>query len=368
MTKKQGIRAVIFLAVLIGLLWWIDKTLRFEATKANLLITRRFNEMYTDTEDTWDGILLGTSDVDRAWAAPLAYEEYGMTAYPMSTDAGPFVLIPNLIEEVLKRQDLSFVVVELHGVSDENLDTDSVKIRRVTDNMRRSANWLDTISTGIEYLEQYSPEMIPYGDSALLRLSYYFPLIQFHSRLMTDSFSWKDIDPGTTKMKGVFTAVSCYQTRRVSLTAQETYPDIQPRQQELIDAVIDCAEEHGLQLLFLNVATDLSETTQSSIAAAVRYVQEQGYPVLDLGSAEVLSASGLDGESDFFDESHLNALGAHKFTPFLAQWIEEQVELSDHRGDERYQSWEDAAENYNEWYEEALVHIRKWIKKHGIDN
>lgn len=367
MTKKQGIRAVIFLAILIGILWWIDATLRFEANRANLLMTRRFDEMYTDTKNTWDGILVGSSNADRAWAAPLAYEEYGMTMYPMSTDGGPFVLLPNVIEEVLKRQDLSFVVVELHGLSDENINTNPVKVRRVTDNMRRSANWANTISRGMEYMEKYSPETMA-SDPGTLRLSYYFPIMQFHSRLMTDNFVLRDFVTGTTKMKGVYTAVQHYKTNRVNIVPHETYPEATDRQKELLNQLFLCAEKYGVKLLFLNVPTDLDESLETSINAAVRYVEEKGYPVLDCNDAQVLAESGMDGEEDFFDENHMNAKGANKFTRFLASWLKENLELEDHRGDGRYQSWEDAAEFYDDWYETSLVDIEKWIKKYGKDN
>lgn len=368
MTKKQGIRAVIFLAILISILWWIDATLRFEANRANLLMTRRFDEMYIDTKNTWDGILIGSSNADRAWAAPLAYEEYGMTLYPMSTDGGPFVLLPNVIEEVLKRQDLSFVVVELHGLSDENINSNPVKIRRVTDNMRRSLNWVDTISNGMAYLEKYSSETIPEGDSDTLRLSYYFPIMQFHSRLMTDNFVLRDFITGTTKMKGVYTAVQHYKTNRVNIVPHENYPEATQQQKELLDALFSYAEDKDFELLFLNLPTDLDEALEESINGAVRYVKENGYLVLDCNDASVLAVSGMDGETDFFDENHMNAKGAHKFTQFLASWLEENLELEDHREDERYQSWEDAADYYDDWYETSLKDIRKWIKKYGTDN
>lgn len=367
MTKKQGIRAVLFLALLIGILWWIDATLRFDPSTANLMMTRRFNEMYTDTENTWDGVLVGSSNADRAWAAPLAYEQYGMTMYPMSTDGDPFVLIPNIIEEVLKRQDLSFVVVELHGLSDENINTNPIKVRRVTDNMRRSANWADTISTAMDYMETYSPESLA-SEPGTLRMSYYFPIMQFHSRLMTGNLSKGDFNPGTTKMKGVYSAVQHKKTNRVNIVPHENYPEATDRQKELLDAVIFCAEKNGLKLFFLNVPTDLDESLESSINAAVRYVQEKGYPVLDCNDAQVLADSGIDGEEDFFDENHMNAKGAHKFTGFLASWLQENMELEDHRGDERYQSWDNAVDFYNNWYEKSLVDIKKWIKKYGKDN
>lgn len=335
-------------------MWWLDANIRYAPLDKSLLIDQRFHEMYTDTENTWDGVLLGSSNGDRAWAAPLAYETYGMTMFPMTLDGNPFVLIPNELKEVLKRQNISFAVIELHGLSDENIDPATTRIRYVTDRMKRSLNWLDAVDTGLEYLEAYGADTIPGGDINMLRLSLYFPLIQFHSRLMTEDLTKEDFIVGNTKMKGVFDAKWAAITRQVELKAVEQYPEATQRQKELLDAVFDCGEENGVRLLFLNVATAREEETEASVNGAVRYVKENGYSVLDLNDAQTLEASGLDGDKDFYDTNHLNARGAHKFTLFVSEWIREQLEVPDHRGDEVYQSWEDAAEYYNGWYEGIL--------------
>ncbi|MBQ1712431.1 MAG: hypothetical protein II024_04310, partial [Firmicutes bacterium] len=49
---------------------------------------------------------------------------------------------------------------------------------------------------------------------------------------------------------------------------------------------------------------------------------------------------GLDYETDFFDSSHLNALGAKKAALFLEDELSAVCELPDHRGEAGYESWD----------------------------
>lgn len=363
MTKKQGVRAVLFGVVLIAILWWIDGTLRLNPRIfSNRMMIWRFDEMYTDQKNTWDGVIVGTSLADRDWAAPAAWEEYGMAVYPMSTDSQPFVLTSNVIEEVLKYQDVSFAVVELHGLRPQNLKPDVAKVRRVIDNMKRSGNWAQAISKTLNYMEKWYPGS--QFESGIQRLSFYIPLIQFHSRLTKEGLAKEDFWQGETKMKGVYEDKYRIRTKPAALEANGNFPEATQQQKELLDDVIDCGERNGIQLIFLNLPSDLSDASQDSMNAVSRYVEEKGYPVLNFNDAEVLKASGLDGGTDFMDEQHLNTAGAYKLTKYLSGWLHENVEIQDHRGDERYKSWDDAAEEYREFYQTSLKKIEKWRKKH----
>ena len=71
---------------------------------------------------------------------------------------------------------------------------------------------------------------------------------------------------------------------------------------------------------------------------------------------------GLDweGGTDIYDESHLNLRGSYKFANYIAGRLLDtygQEMVPDHRGDERYKTWdahvemikEIAAENGVEW-------------------
>lgn len=53
---------------------------------------------------------------------------------------------------------------------------------------------------------------------------------------------------------------------------------------------------------------------------------------------------GLDFEKDFNDESHLNYWGSCKFTDYLGNYLSSFDSISDKRGQEGYQSWNDHVE------------------------
>lgn len=361
MTKRQGIRAVLFVIVTLAVLLWIDSALRMPKDTYNVLMTRRFEEMYTDERNTWDGIIVGTSEADRAWAAPLAWEEHGMAVYPMSTDGNPFILSPNIIEEVLKYQDLSFVVVELHGVRPESLSTNDIKIHRVTDHLKWSCNRIDAISKAIRYTDEWDTEEPGMADS--LRDGLYLPIIKYHSRLTKGKIYPGDLNHGETKMKGVYEAPQHARTTEITLEANDRKAELLEQQKFLLDEVISCAKKNNLQLVFLKCPTAVPKDQQESMNAMVEYVEQQGYPALNFNDAEVLESCGLDGKTDFFDDEHVNAKGSRIFTQYFASYLKEQLELTDHRGDERYESWADAAKEYEAFYEKALIQIEKWRKR-----
>lgn len=361
MTKKQRIRTVcrviLFITVTLAVLLWINSKMGFPKDEQAVRITRRFEEMYREEKNTWDGIIVGTSEADRAWSAPAAWEEYGMAVYPMSSDGNPFVLNVNIIEEVMKYQDLSFVAVELHGARGESLASNDIKIHRVTDHLKWSANRSDAIRRGIEYIETWCPEQ---ELSFSMRAGLYFPIITYHSRLTRGEIYEGDLDHGETKMKGVYDARQYYMTNKIALEPYDEVAELLDLQKMLLDELMAYTKEKGIRLVFLKNPSDVPEEEQAGMNAMAEYAEQKGYPVLNFNDADVLEASGLDGNTDFYDDEHMNAKGSRIYTSYVAGYLKELMELEDHRGDERYQSWEDAAETYDAFYEEALVKIEKW--------
>ncbi len=361
MTKKQGIRAVLFIVATLAVLLWINSRMGFPKDEQAVRITRRFKEMYSDEKNTWDGIIVGTSEADRAWAAPAAWEEYGMTVYPMSSDGNPFILNINIIEEVLKYQDISFVVVELHSARPESLPTNDIKIHRVTDHLKWSANRSDAIERAAAYIKEWYPEQ---ELSLGMKAGLYFPILKYHSRLTQGEIYEGDIDPGETAMKGVYDARQYCMTNEIALEPYDVAAELLPKQKAMLDELMAYAEEKGFQLVFVKNPSDVPEIEQASMNAMAKYVEEKGYPTINFNDADVLSESGVNGSTDFYDDEHMNTKGARVYTHYLAGRLKELLDLEDHRGDERYQSWEDAAATYDAFYEEALVEIDKWKANH----
>ena len=76
MTKTQGLRLAVFMALLGIILNTVIGVFGLPADGGTISIKRRFGEFYNEPEDTWDCVLVGTSCVDRDWVAPMAWTEY----------------------------------------------------------------------------------------------------------------------------------------------------------------------------------------------------------------------------------------------------------------------------------------------------
>lgn len=68
---------------------------------------------------------------------------------------------------------------------------------------------------------------------------------------------------------------------------------------------------------------------------------------------------GLDWQHDFYNSKHVNYVGAEKYTDYLVKYINENYELPDRRGDERYKSWEKAYDKYLDFVSGGLKPAEK---------
>ena len=85
-------------------------------------------------------------------------------------------------------------------------------------------------------------------------------------------------------------------------------------------------------------------------------MDDQGWDCLNFNSDEMFTELGLDHTTDFYNKTHCNYLGAEKYTSYLASYLKDTYNLTDHRGDDTYQQWVDGYEDYQDF-------VSKGIKK-----
>ena len=57
--------------------------------------------------------------------------------------------------------------------------------------------------------------------------------------------------------------------------------------------------------------------------------------------------AGVDPTTDFYDNGHMNLAGGEKMTDYVCRFlVENGYSTVDHRGDEAYEMWATASENY----------------------
>lgn len=364
MTKKQGLRAVLFFVVLGMVLGSVIRVFGIPLERSVWNVTS-FNEFYEEPRNTWDGVVLGTSCIDRGWAAPLAWNDYGMTVYDLATNGQPMILTTGLLDEIRKTQDVKFAIIDIRGVRVSCLTAKEAQIRRVTDAMKYSVNRQKMVKKVLDFYQDfYTSEEVrsTIGDEnedqkwkELDEESLYVPFLKYHSRWET-GLDQSDFVNQISEMKGTFDSdigpfdVGTVEEPKVCTDVTEKLLD---SQKELLDEVIEYGKDTGLEILFVSMPVFTSKENQIELNNINHYLEEKGATVLNFNTEEKYKEVGLVFSEDFYNKHHMNSRGAMKFTKYLAGYLSEHYEFEDKRGREEYQDWDAAYEKYVKFYEEG---------------
>lgn len=122
-------------------------------------------------------------------------------------------------------------------------------------------------------------------------------------------------------------------------------------------SILDLCRKNGAELLLLGTPSPRNYTYQRHNSISL-YAKEHALDFLDLNLK--LEEVEIDWKTDSLDNGdHLNLSGAEKVTDYLGEYLKANYELSDHRNEESYGSWEKESEGYEEKAAEYLKVIRK---------
>ncbi len=349
--RRIAVRAAIFIVVAALLFVYLNEVFNIADSDSNKEI---FNAFYEEEEDTIDAVYFGTSASNRYFIGPLAYEETGMTVFTLATMGMPLFFVPNLIEEVEKTQDPQMYIIELRWVlKTKDLITDA-HIRRVTDSMKYSENRTDAINKALEFVEGAGGELSNIDDS---KWDYYVPIIKYHSRLETGDLSVKDVALINTKneTKGYVTS---YSTRKQVAQKEPVYSDgradLSPEAEEALVELLDYCDGLDEDILFVLSPYSMKKGEKDKFNTAMDMVRERGYEVIDFNTPEMAEELDLNWKTDFYNSKHVNFLGAEKYTDYLTEYLSENYDLADHRGEKGYESWDEAYEYYLDYVEPGI--------------
>lgn len=331
MTKKQFIRSIaFFLAVGILVLSLCDL---FELEN-----TSNFNkryETYRDfPDDTVEAVLLGTSGIDRYWVPSQAYEEHGITVYPLSVDAFPAWLYKYAIEEALDYQDIQLFILDIRPFTQANtsINTMDVRARRFLDALPPfSMNRIQACFKTMEIRDEVD------SSASRLDLSYLFPIIKFHGKWSDDDYL---IGNNWSALPHEYLGYHILQKATVRPSPQRNrgyradyFYDLDPYSKETLYELIDYIKENELNVLFIDTPQVRFGKESGRSNTIYKILEEEGMDYLHFydENSENTFTIDLDLKTDFYNPGHLNFYGATKFTSIFADYLIENYGLEDKR-------------------------------------
>lgn len=333
--------------------------------RPNSDMKQRFAGFYYEKNNSIDVIYIGSSPVHPYWAAPLAWNKYGFTSWPLATNIQQPRAAPILLQEALKTQNPKVVIFELRMFTAPQLafeDGQEPFIRNLTDNLKQSINRKKMIDTLV--------------DESLNKIPYFFDIIKYHgtwkyfklSDLRYWNFERRDNNCGHLIVGEVLDLSKEWHNFS---TIHTTVP-IPPEQEIVLRDLLQYCKKHDIEALFtVNPFTELTELTQQQFNYMERIVEDE-YEYTFLNFNSLYGEVGIDFREDFYNSGHMNAKGAEKFTSFLSKYLVDHYNLSDKRIEENEkqrdnekicESWNERYEMWNEKSKAAIEKINQIIKE-----
>lgn len=236
------------------------------------------------------------------------YKNYGITSYNIGCEMQMPVETYFAIRTALKKQDIKVILWEANNISKHSKNYDA-------------------------YISRLAEE-----------IRYRLPFTRYH-------YVWKNKLNGfepRTYFKGftVNEAVEPY-TDDNFYDYSDTRTDVFAKEQYYyFDKIKKLCDERGIRLVLYGVPSPWCYNIRMHNGIA-KLAEENGVDFLD-GNDEPDKVK-IDWNRDTFDEGdHLNLYGSIKTTNYLAEYLVNECDLVDHRGDPAYQSWSDLLPAYEQ--------------------
>lgn len=346
MTKKEWIRMIAFGLVVCMMLAFLCDLFENEKHKN---YDSRIYTYRTFAEDTVDAVFIGTSGVDRYWIGPKAYDDYGMTVYPLSVDGMAAWLYPEMLEYALQYQNPELVLLDIRAFTQDvamdirNSKTMDIKAHRVLNAFPWfSPLWFKTAFKTMKLIHRIDETEPRFNISLLLSF------VRFHQKWQEVGFSIFEENLGNQLHE--FCGFYMHPSKSAFSVPLEHFEydstvksPMDPIAEEAFYEIIALAEEKGVKLLFV----DTPQYPEEHELLRANYVYEKldelglDYVTYYTAGEEGPFSIDLDMETDFYNDSHVNYFGAVKFTDHLAAYINENYGLTNRRNDPAAQAhWE----------------------------
>lgn len=262
-----------------------------------------------EPENSIDVLIIGDSETFLTYSPMLMWSYYGFTSYVMGTSKQNVYQSYCYLLRALKTQSPKVVVLEANAI-----------FRSLT-----------------------------VGSAAGYFLRNKIPAIRFHNRwkkLQANDFYGKVSFTWTDDFKGFYMrrAVVPY-TRGDYMGNKNDLTSIGSVSLFFLNKITRLCKERGIKFV-IDVTPTPNNWTYGKHNSVYNYTLANQIPFIDMNTC--LKQVGINWTTDSLDGGdHLNYSGAVKATLYLAEFLDDEYSLEDHRSDDSYVKWQEALKDYN---------------------
>ena len=334
------IRTCVFISGFLCILSLVSSIMRNKVHENDTVAT-----FYEQKQDSLDVIFIGSSHSFSTFSPMELWAEEGITSYNIATGSQPIGCSYYLLQEAIRMQHPKLVVLETYSLNYIEDYNSKERIHQALDCIPLSIFKIRALN---EYL---SPTM-----STEEQLEFLFPFLLYHNR-------WNDLRSRDFKSARKWLRGFYIQT---NVEPQNRYMDdpvpeeLYDRSVEYYEKIIELCRENQIKLVLCQ--SPMGEDPDNRrvygcLKTVEEYAGSQGLPYINFDT--LIDELGVDYRTDFADSRHLNVLGAEKTTKYIGTYLKENFQLTDHRSEASYLSWD---QDYKE-YKNYLKKVRKRVRK-----
>lgn len=332
---KNAFKIAAFILLLLLALYLVSDMLSLKSTDG----IAQWDVFYDIEEDTLDVLVIGSSHAFVNINPVVMYESEGVAAFNLCSTMQPMWNSYYFIKEALKYQKPKLIVLEGYGVCYKDDYTDyeqnpDISARVIKNNygMKWSLNKIESIVNSV-----------PKERSAEFLIS----LIQTHNRYEElsnlDFYELADYPKGRTwRGQADHFSVAKQNAPDEEILRDTGIGGITSKTEEYYRKILQLANEEDIPVLVMYTPyPGIKQREKIIFNAAEKIADEYGADFIDFNTSAYYEEIGLDFTTDYVDIVHMNAYGNEKFSKFFADYLMDNYDLTDRRGDENYIDWEE---------------------------
>lgn len=299
--------------------------------------SRVHNFYHEQEENSLDVIFMGSSHAYYGIHSMEFWRDYGVPSYVLGSPLQNAGTTYYLLKDALERQSPKVVVLEGYNLFSSKKVSNYGMFQQTMDGMPFSLNKL-----------RMGEDMLG-GDLELSkRLTYYFPILQYHSRwteLIEKDFVPDSVTKGSKPAFGIEVLPEA-----PKVTETEPIPDVV---RGYLDKIIDlCREKETRLMVCMTPFTgekgeeEWYTSRQRVLNGVEDYLEEREIPCINY--AHLTEEIGFDFEQDLKDKGHLNMSGSRKVNKHLFDYLVSQYDLTDRREEKEYAGWNEDLKAYEQ--------------------
>jgi len=321
---KKWIQGIITGVVLLLIIFYIIHSLSFRYSDGIMGLDR----YYELPDDSVDLLVLGSSHAFEDINTAYLYDNYGISSFILAGSIQPMWNTYYYLEEALDYQTPQMIVLEAYTTTLAYDYSDNSRIIKNNYGIRNPYRKYQSLRESVSQDE--------FDD-------YYLEYRQWHSRyteMAANNYDCYYKKPLYQYFMGFGVNFKTTEYERNDAKKSDESLNMKNKSEKYYRRIIELCQEKNIPLVIVVSPYIVTEREQKIYNYAESIAKEYDVPFVNYNSDEYYDKLGIDFQTDFADQGHLNYIGNVKYTSAIAELVTSVNSFEDHRNDSKYLDWQ----------------------------